>query len=188
MNPGFLPHSLLRAALLAALLFLPACSAVYVTRPVGEPVEVLKPEEWNGVWAGSGDFAGAALVTNAGEGRLQVAEIQRKNGEITLDRYAVQIRKSGDRFVTNIRDPEATAERYLWAQAKIEGGIAVIWIPSPEAFRALVRSGKLKGTVTPDGDVILEPLPPKTLRALVAGELGPAFDHLNPIALRRVAP
>jgi hypothetical protein len=171
---------------MVALLCASGCSAVYVSRPVGDRPHALVAADWNGVWVSDDNSPVVVLVTDAASGQLQIGNIEIKDDALTLKTETLSVRESGDRLYVNARDTHEGKDRYTWVSLKMSGEVAVFWTPDLEKFRTLVRTGKLKGTATDTGNVYVDALTAETLTAIHAGELGPVIDWEAPVTLRRL--
>lgn len=174
--------------LVAALaLFTGGCSAVSVPGPVGDKPHVLNPDDWAGTWLAPDGDAVSVIVSDASKGELQVVGVEFNRGEAALKTHTIHVRESaGWLFASLTSDDADRPGQCLWARLKIEKNQVVIWSPDVAAFRALVRSGQLKGKATDSGDVELEQIPPEKLAALPAGDFGIPLEWDSPFVLRRV--
>ncbi|MEJ8568053.1 hypothetical protein [Elongatibacter sediminis] len=153
---------------------LSGCSSVFVTEPVGETVEPLQIEQWQGSWT-SGEFVLMTTVLEAETGLLEAAWLERGDAGARMERYEGQVRRTGDWLFINMTEPnqsapapdgeeaEVTVPEYLWARLSNDGRTVLMWWPSPEAFRTAVRDDRVPGVIKDDDDVRLEPLTPEQL-------------------------
>lgn len=184
-----LPSFRLVLALLAAALAVSfsGCSAVYVAKPVGEKPHPLKPEDWNGTWAGGEDSGAITVhVTDAAKGRLAMASVKMRDNKFVLEGGTAEVRANGETLFISVRGDDDQEERYLFARIKIDGGQVAIWCPEPEKFRAWVRSGALPGRVDKSDDVALDALPAAKV-AEFAAKNSEAFDWEHPLMLHRIS-
>ena len=181
-------HASLRFAIpfALALLVLSGCNAVYVDKPVGDRPHVLKPGDWNGTWQSDDHSTVTVLVTRPEKGELQIGSIEIEQNALVMKTETVSVRESGSSLFLNFLGVHEGRERYSWALMKRKDEVIVLWSPALEKFRALVRSGKLQGVATDNGDVLLESLPAPTLAAMLSGDLHTAMDWETPALIRRV--
>lgn len=172
----------------ALTLCLAACSSVSVPSPVGDQPHVLNPADWAGTWLTPDGKALSVFVTDASKGELKVVWLETNDGETVLKSHKVHLRESAGWLLASVQNnPEDKTQPYLWGRLKIEHDHVVIWEPDVPGFRALVREGKLKGTLTgsDSGNVELEQIPAETLAALASGAFGVPFKWDSPFVLRR---
>ena len=81
---------------------------------------------------------------------------------------------------------ESNPGRYEWARIKRDHGQIFIWLPDKDAFRALVQSGKLKGQLVDDDNVLLAPPSAEEMKALTTGALGVPFKWDEPFVFHRL--
>jgi hypothetical protein len=173
--------SLLPAAL---ALLCTGCTGVYVSRPLGDTPHALKPADWEGTWL-LGDSASRVRVTDAANGKLELIGAKFTEGKPSLEVTRLAITESGDWLFATVIDDENPG-RAEWARIKRDDDWIVAWLPAKDAFRALVRSGKLSGQLDQE-HVALDPPTPAQLHALTSGALGVPFNWDEPIVLRRIA-
>lgn len=188
---------------LASLLIgslLGGCSAVLSTEPVGNEPLVLLAEEWDGTWSDSEDFLEIRVVEPEA-GRLGVAWIEYSVNGFDLEHLDVWLRRSGDVIFANVLevsdedpgtdgsvdDTGAEAEPYAFFRLAREDGKLVVWNPKLEAFKALVEDGKLPGTVTEGGDVVLGTLSDAQLALLASDDSAHLWSWKEPGILLRTS-
>ncbi len=168
------------------VLSLTGCSAVYTTQPIGERPCRIEARDWDGTWIHK-DGSINIKVTDGEKGLLRIAWIEPKEKDLVREVYDVELRESGGTMFAATKDDSATTQRYFWACIKRDGKQAVVWLPDAAKFKALVRAGKLPGTIEEDRDVILGNLEPGHL-SLIAGEQeGVLFSWDEPIVFLRFA-
>jgi hypothetical protein len=188
---------------LASLLIgslLGGCSAVLSTEPVGSEPLALLAEEWDGTWSDSQDFLELRVIDSE-SGRLGVAWVEYRGDDFDLERLDVWLRKSGDVIFANVLevadDDEGTdgsvddttsgADPYALFRVSREGEKLIVWSPKLDAFKALVEEGKLPGTVTEGGDVVLGSLSDAQLTLLASDESAHLWSWQEPGILLRTS-
>ena len=167
----------------AAMLSLSGCTGVYVSRPIGDRAHPLVPADWEGTWT-PGNGAIVTRVADAAGGKLQFVQSEVRDGAFVTKTENVIVRESGGWLFATIVD-DSNPGRYEWARIKLDEGQLAVWLPDKDAFRALVQSGKLKGTLS-ENDVALDPPTAAELKALTSGALGVPFNWDEPFVLRRL--
>jgi hypothetical protein len=183
--PGHQPGWLLPIVL---ALFLAGCASVHTPRPIGEKPHALVKSEWEGTWTLEKKSA-RITVTDAANGWITITSFKEPKPESdapTPEILPVQIMETGDWLIANVRDQEASTERYTWGRIRLSGDDALVWTPDVSKFRALVQEHKLPGRIEGD-DVALEAPTTADLHALVSGALGVPFDWEGPYTLHRVS-
>ncbi len=133
-----------------------------------------------------GDGVCHVRVADAAKGQLQVIAVDTDQEKPELKSMEVFVREAGPWMLLSIRDDEARdGVRYEWARGKIDADQLVVWLPDKDAFRTLVRDGKLKGRVE-GSDVFFDTLSSADIAALAAGTLGVPFMWDEPLVFRRL--
>lgn len=172
--------------LFAGLLALGGCHVVYSKAPIGDQAAVLKPADWEGVWAHK-DGAVTVMVANAEQGVLDLGWVEKKQERLVFEHYRVWMRNTGTTLFGSVQDPDKPS-RYVWGRVHNEDNQIVVWIPDPAAFRSLVEHKVLRGTVSKNGeDILLERVDPAVWQRLVHGTPGLPLDWEHPIVLNRLS-
>lgn len=160
------------------------CSAVYSSGPVGSKPSLLKPADWDGVWA-TDEGAAHIRVEDAAAGRLQVNAVDIKDGKPVLETSTYLIREVGDSSVVSTELDRDIPGQYVWVRIRRSDDIVLVWWPDPKKVRDLVQAGKLRGRID-KGDVYLDPNSDNDLLQLITNEPESVFDSAGPVVLRRV--
>lgn len=173
------------------------CSTVYSTHPVGDTPRNIETEKeaWAGTWYWQGENERAWLhvqVADAARGVLRMAWIEYEENAPMMRAADLFLRDAGGWTIASMRmvdKPEQT--RYFWALINRKGRVITLWAPVVERFCALVRAGKLPGTVGPGalpgdcGDVTLPQLDANHLELITSETHGLLFDWKSPGMLIR---
>jgi len=172
------------AVLFACLLVLGGCHVVYSTSPVGDRPVKLVSDDWEGTWTHK-DGAVTVAVTDAEKGALEIGWVEKKQDRLVFEHYQVLVRQSGEWQFGNVRDPEEP-RRYVWGRLRHDNDQLVLWVPSFEVFKSLVKRRIVKGRVSENGeDVILDSLDPSVLQRLTRGDDGVVLDWGRPLVFTR---
>ena len=172
---------------------LTGCSTVTSVEPIGKQPLVLVADEWDGTWSDSEDFLEIRVI-DPDAGRLEAAWIEIGDDGFELERVEVLLRQSGSSVFGNARELGRNGEvesggdvetQFVFFRLSREGDKLILWDPKLEAFRSLVEAGTLPGTVTEDGDVVLEPMTTEQLEWLSSDRSSELWDWTEPGILRR---
>ncbi len=178
---------------LIGLLLLAGCTSVTSRQPVGAQPVTLDPKVWNGTWTDDDEAVLFLWVKDATNGVLEVAGPNITETGITLEKFDVHIRKTGDWWWASFKEEKAPA--FTFVRVSEPGTYLLAWSPDPAAFVARIKAGLLKGELLKDtegkesGSVVLDELPPEHLRALESGEWRNGLIMDQPaMILRRLRP
>ncbi|MCP5143174.1 MAG: hypothetical protein H6926_03490 [Chromatiales bacterium] len=132
--------------LVLAVTALSACTTVVSEQPLGTQADPDGAKALIGEWKAE---KGRARFSDAGDGRLTVQVLPKKEGLSAPPPFTVELRHSGDIRYANLRDPDdADALGYLFIRYKTnENGHIVGWIPDTKVFRQAIADGKLAGEI-----------------------------------------
>ncbi len=180
-------------SMLFGLLFFAGCTSVKSRKLVGDQPVTLDPKVWNGAWTDDDEALLFLRVKDATNGVLEVAEPNISETEITLEKFDVHIRKTGDWWWASFKEKDDDA--YTFVRVSEPDQHLLAWSPDPAAFVARIKAGQLKGELLKDkegkesGSVILDELKPEHLRALESGEWRNGLPLDKPaMILRRLHP
>jgi hypothetical protein len=132
-------------------------------------------------------------VKDATNGVLEAAGPHISETEITLEKFDVHIRKTGDWWWASFKEKDDDA--YTFVRVSEPDKHLLAWSPNPAAFVARIKAGRLKGELLKDekgkesGSVILEGLTAEQLKAIESGDWREALDLATPaMILRRLHP
>jgi hypothetical protein len=147
------------------------CSAVYSTGPFGEKPWNIEGEiaEWEGTWIYP-DGALTVAVTDGSSGLLKVAWVEKKGGnDLKFESVDVSLREAGGWAFASMKEKEQPGQdRYLWARIKKDERMIVLWTPKVDAFRELVKAGRLPGNLSGDNVLLGKLISPQF--DLITGE------------------
>ena len=161
-------------SVLFGLALIAGCTSVRSRKLVGDQPVTLDPKVWNGAWSDGDEALLFLRVKDATNGVLEVAVPEMTDTEITLEKFDIHIRKTGDWWWASFKEKDDDAYTFLRVSEPDKHLLA--WSPDPVTFVERVKAGLLKGELLKDkegkesGSVILEELKPEHLRALESGE------------------
>lgn len=169
------------------------CFVVRSVEPMGASPVSLVPEEWDGTWhtPGSGAFC-VAKVTDAANGKLDVAALGIDDERIRMRTLHVQIRQSGDWLFFSVparefSNSDADAkDGYFWGRLKKEGDRVVFWLPHFGRIEAAFSEGRLPGKRHSNGDIELDVLKAAHYEWMTSEKAGVLMDWENPVVLIRM--
>lgn len=131
---------------LLAVTLLSACSTVVSEQPLGTNADPDSAKALSGEWKAE---QGRARFSDAGDGRLTVQVLPKKEGSSAPPPFTVELRHSGDIRYANLHDPDdPDVPGYLFIRYKTnENGHIVGWIPDTKVFREAIANGKLNGEI-----------------------------------------
>ncbi len=184
------------AALAAALLA--GCGSVSTSRPL--PQAKLSTDEqarFAGTWVLQLDGGKAYTIGFDCAGVAHVATIQWEDGHFRLEQGAVVIAKgkhsdTNSGFFSIPAEDKGKPTVYPFGRyAFVSPTNLVIWWPDPTPFQAAVKAGRLKGTVSKDGQLVisaaLTATPQEVLDFLDDPANPPLFDYDKPYLFTKVA-
>ena len=169
-------------------LLLCACSAVFVTEPIGENALALE-DSWSGTWLVEGDVIQTAVL-DGGKGLLKAAWIERGDKGFEFKQHPVHVRYSGENRFVSVLDEE-DGQGYVWALVRQDSANKILlWSPDPERFAELVGEGVIPGSMqepdNPDnGNVVLGELEAEHIERIVDPASG-LLDWQNPLVMVRI--
>ena len=175
--------------LLLLALGLSACSAVYITKPIGDKPKNLTHEvdEWEGAWCNCSGDVFKVKVEDPAKGILEVACIEDNNKEFEFKKYTVYLRESGKWCFASFRAEDKKEELYAWARITMDGRQVVFWAPDSDKFTELVNAKKLPGKVDDKNGVILGELDPANMELITSGSSGVLLQWEKPMVLMKVS-
>lgn len=186
-------HAIGLVSMLFSLLFLAGCTSVTSRQIVGDQPVTLDPKVWNGAWTDDDEAVLFLRVKDATNGVLEVAVPELTDTEITLEKFDVHIRKTGDWWWASFKEKDEDA--YTFQRVSEPDQHLLAWSPDPATFVERVKAGQLKGELLKDkegkesGSVILDELKAEHLRALESGEWRDGLVLDTPaMILRRLRP
>lgn len=169
------------------------CSVVRSVEPMGTSPVSLVPEEWDGTWQTPGSSAFCvAKVTDAANGKLDVAVLGIEDERIRMRTLHVQIRQSGDWLFFSVPAREFSSsdaqakDGYFWGRLKKEGDRAVFWLPHFGRIEAAISEGRLPGKRLSNSDIELESLKAGDYEWMISEKAGVLLDWENPVVLIRM--
>ena len=169
-------------AVVALSLALSGCDLVTSREPIGLPL-ALDEEQWEGTWM-TDDGPLTVRVVDAEKGRLEIAWIEEKDGELVLETVDGHLGQYLDWTFASFAGVEDVSG-FLWSRLEREGERIFLWWPRPEELRRLVEAGLLPGEVDEDSDVILHRLDEAHLAILVSEEQGILYEWDEPMTFHR---
>ena len=171
--------------LLVLIWLMSGCVAVYTTEPVGDEPVKLQAQDWEGTWVQDKDFF-VIRLSEPDQGMLVAAWIEEENDSLKLESLNGHIRATGDTMFISFRDKDyPDSPRYFWARIKQDGRQIIFWQPEEKAFKALVESKQLPGSID-DDNIILEPLKNEHLRFIIEDKNKNLFDWQEPIVFLKL--
>lgn len=174
-------------------MLLAGCTSVTSRQIVGDQPVTLDPKVWNGAWTDGDEALLFLRVKDATNGVLEVAGPHISETEITLEKFDVHVRKTGDWWWASFK--EKSDDAYTFVRVSEPDKHLLAWSPDPAAFVTRVKAGLLKGELLKDaegkesGSVILDELKLEHLRALESGEWRNGLTLDKPaMILRRLHP
>lgn len=170
-------------------LLLPACTSVYVSKPIGETPLVLD-SSWEGSWLTDDGVVESSLVDGE-QGLLQLAAIESGPEGLRLETAIVALKEKDGVIYANVRDDE-TEKLYYWAiVARKSDRFIVAWYPEAKKFKSLIAQEKFPGSLQKPGDehndnVILGELKPEHL-AMINDPASGLVDWKDPVVMIRVS-
>lgn len=146
--------------LISVFIFLAGCESVLTTKPMGETVVQLNPEEWQGTWLHHEAMI-TTTILDKDNGILQASWIERRRDGSHLETAKGSVRATGDKMFFVTRD-ENQKELFHWARVKKGDNYLIMWSPNVEQFKVLIKDRKLPGKVT-EGSVVLGELRPEAI-------------------------
>ena len=173
-------------ALACTALLLTACSSVVMQEPFSD--SRLTPDEMKelrGTWQLENDVIYLDFTTN---GSPVMTSVEWTDDRHTLIRHDLHIaRRDGAYFFSLKAEPGEEPEGYLFAAFRPRHDEIVVWGPDVSFFEALVRAGKLKGSVKKDRNTTQVALqsPAAEILDLIATNRA-AIDYEEPLILRQL--
>jgi hypothetical protein len=171
------------------------CEGVFISRPMGEKVVLLKARDWDGSWLREDGFL-KTKVLDGEKGKLIAAWIENAGEGFKLVCDTIYIRKTGERMFWNKKekywsiggDGGSQTDNYLWGKIKRNGRQVILWKADIETFKGLVNEGKLPGRVDKDGSVFLDDLSQVHLKIFLSEKERALYDWNEPFVLNRISP
>lgn len=149
--------------LIPVIFFLAGCESVLTTRPMGETVVQLIPEQWQGTWLHH-EVIVTTTVLDKDNGLLQASWIERRGDGTEMQVAKGAVRATGDMTFFVAKD-ENQKELFQWARVEKGDNYLIMWSPNVEQFKILIKDQKLPGKVTEDG-VVLDELNPEIIQMI----------------------
>jgi hypothetical protein len=163
---------------------LSGCSAVYVTKPVGDVVPRVKAADWDGTWVNK-NGAVTLRVQDGEAGKIRMAWVEWGIHGPRLESQEIQLLQSGDVLFANVKEAEENGQTlYVWARVKREGDEMICWVPDVDRFKAASRSGQFPFREK-DDSVVLGELTPDHLKFLASAEAGALYRWDDPVVFTR---
>ncbi len=169
--------------ILVCLLLSLGCNVVTTPHQVGEPVAGDLAGELDGVWEIGDEVWHVKFLK---DGRLALARAEWGGERFRLTELSAVLTRGEDTEYLHFLDPDSPPDRprYLLARQIRDEGMAVLWFPKVEVFKAAVETGELQGKLD-DGDVELA----GTRERLIEFLRAPAHERFEleaPLVARRI--
>ena len=162
------------------------CSAVYITRPIGETTVKVEAHDWAGTWIHKEGVV-ITKVEDSEKGILTAAWIETAAEGFKLETAKGHIRTWGEwMFGTVKANDDESKPNYVWGMIEKDDRQAIIWVPDIEKFKKLIKEGKLPGSVEGE-DVFLGDLKPEHIELIAARDKQMLFDWRKPLVFIRVS-
>jgi len=164
-------------------LILQGCAVVGSEQPMGlEPASIVT-EEWDGNWVYPGGSV-TVKVADQEQGLVDVAWIDTQDDDMRIKSFRVVLKRAGEWLFGSIEADEKN-DVWLWARIDSDPRQIIFWTPDPNAFKQLVRSGKLPGRIDGD-DVTLGTLQPAHFDIITGEQSGSLFVWDEPMVFMRI--
>jgi hypothetical protein len=162
------------------------CSAVYVTKPVGEIPCPVKAGDWDGTWVNKNGTV-TLRVQDGEAGRIGMAWVEWGIQGPRLESHEIQLLRSGDVTFASVKDTEEDGQTlYVFVRLKREGDELVCWVPDVERFKAACRSGQFPFREK-DESLVLGELTPDHIKLLASPEAGLLYRWDDPVVFVRAS-
>lgn len=183
---------MMRCCLALLVAWLVACNPLYAAQPVGEKPRnlVAEKEAWEGTWV-HGEGAITVAVTDAEQGRMQIAWFEKKQAALVPSVYDVELRTFDKSTFASVKDRESG--RYVFARVETKDRQIVVYVPKVAAWMRVLRDKQVPNTLKPalpggrsESEATLGPLSSKDLAFITASERAYLFLADPPTAFIKV--
>ena len=159
-----------------------SCSVVTTQSPIGSPGET-SLSELEGVWVAEDLVVTTKTVA---PGRLAVAFLGWDSDSFEFWQGQAYITEVDGHLFLATQLPDTAEDRFFVGEIFIQADALALYPANPSAFRILVESGQLAGTIG-DGDIHLTATSEELAELVRKTGTSELFDPQNPVLARRVS-